>query len=125
MTVDRCPCCGRPPAVDLSNVPFALRIERMIHWVAARTDITPVMIKGPRRQVDIVRARWAVAWAARRAFGSSLSLLGRVLGHRDHATIFHGLRVAEDLRREHLPFRELSDALLAAFTPTETKEQVQ
>ncbi|KKC27458.1 hypothetical protein WP12_03325 [Sphingomonas sp. SRS2] len=82
-------------------------------------------MKSSLREIEHTRARWAIMWAARKSIGLSTPQIGRRLGGRDHTTVIHGLRRAEALRASHLPFRELTNALCAAFTTPATKEQFQ
>lgn len=109
---------------DLSERPIIGRIDQMVSWVSGRIGLSAREITGACRQVEHVRARFAIMWVARRATGLSTVTIGRRLGDRDHTTVINGLRSADRLRASHSEFRALTDALLEAFTPSETKEQI-
>lgn len=107
------------------------RVRAMVGFVSDRTGIPVAQINAPsgqawtRATVPQVRARFAVIWAARKVTDLSLRQISRHLGQRDYTTIRYGFRRAEELRPDDEAFRELTDALLAAFTPSKTKEHIQ
>jgi chromosomal replication initiation ATPase DnaA len=69
----------------------------------------------------MVRARFAVMWVARELFGFSTPVIGRSLGNRDHSTVLNGIKRAEELREDDDDFREITDGLIAIFTPKLTR----
>ncbi len=77
-----------PPSLDMRN-PIVKRAARII-------GCTMPQLKGPSRDGRLVRARWAVMYAMRQR-GKSLPQIGRDLGGRDHTTVIHGLKRAEEL----------------------------
>lgn len=76
-----------------------------VRRAAAVCDVLPSEIAGASRQTAIVRARWAVMVAMRRD-GRSLPQIGARL-HKDHTTIFHGLRRADELLATDAEFAAL------------------
>lgn len=72
-----------------------------------------------------VRARFAAIWLASRMVALNNSALGRVLGDRDHATIIHGLRRAEEMRADDPGFRVDTDAMLGALEAIERNGLLQ
>lgn len=93
------------------------RIANMIAVTATLFRTSTQMIVGPIRTRNVCRARNTVAWAAVQAFGVSTVLLGRELGGRDHSTIIHAIRRADELRRQDDRYRRITDLLLERFTP--------
>jgi chromosomal replication initiator protein len=78
------PSFYRPPVVD--------DIER-----AARAFGIPAAdIRGSARHFKICRARWAAMLLMRRR-GLSTTQIGNKIGKRDHTTVMHGLKRAEEL----------------------------
>jgi chromosomal replication initiation ATPase DnaA len=49
-------------------------------------------------------------------------VIGRALGNRDHTTVLNGLKRAEEWRESDRDFREITDGLIAVFTPKITEE---
>lgn len=60
-----------------------------------------------------VPMRLATAWVLRRRYPNlSAVQLGRLIG-RDHSTILHALKRAEDLREQDADYRALTDGLIS------------
>lgn len=93
------------------------RISNMTETAARLFDVTVAEIRGPARGGAVVRARFAVMWAARRVYGFSTPHLGRHLGGRDHTTVLNALIRVEQLRGADEEFRVQTDALVALFQP--------
>lgn len=90
-------------------------IAAIVDDAAHRLGLGVREIVAPYRDASCAHARFAVAWAARRAIEAcSLPRIGRALGGRDHTTILHALRRADALREADPDFRRLTDRLLAA-----------
>lgn len=71
----------------------------------------PDLIWGERSH-EIVRARFAVYWAARNGTRLSYSRIARIL-RRDHSTIQHGVKRAAAMRESDPAFKVITDALIA------------
>ncbi len=76
------------------------------------TNVSVREISGRSRHVHIVRARFAVVWAARKGLGKSAPEIGRLLDDRDHTSIIHAERAARDRRERDPEFRDLTDKLV-------------
>ncbi|MGE4321736.1 MAG: helix-turn-helix domain-containing protein [Sphingobium sp.] len=99
--------------------PGPLRIATIIAAVARETGVSQAAICGPRRELEHVRARAAVAWLARRLTSRSYPAIGMVLGGRDHSTIIAAERKAVALRVTDPAFRALTVRLLDHFRDLE------
>jgi chromosomal replication initiation ATPase DnaA len=93
------------------------RMGRMIEVAAITFNVSVGAMTGAIRSGPMVRARFAVMWAARQLYGYSTPVIGRALGNRDHSTVISGIKRAEELREKDQDFREITDGLIAAFTP--------
>ena len=65
--------------------------EEIIYRVAREHGIGPRDLRGPGRHRAVAWPRQQ-AMCELRAQGLSLPLIGRILGHRDHTTVIHGIR---------------------------------
>lgn len=63
--------------------------------ICSRQHIGMSAMKGPRGPLKIVRARHAAMYIARRLTPHSLTVIGRHFGNRDHSTVWHGYRRAQ------------------------------
>lgn len=70
---------------------FVDPVGTVLAAVAADADVTVAQLVGPSRRAPLVRARDRAAWILHRQ-GYSLSAVGRILGGRDHTTIFAAVR---------------------------------
>lgn len=61
-----------------------------------------------------VRARQAVCWAIKRYYGDAISfpIIGRALGGRDHSTVIHAIRTADEVRARDADYAAFCDLLL-------------
>jgi chromosomal replication initiation ATPase DnaA len=81
----------------------------MVELVERRTGISRGEILGPRRVLEVIKARhllWGLAYIC--APHLSVAQIGR-LSNRDHTTILHGFRKG----REHPLYEELKAELLS------------
>ena len=67
-----------------------LTVESIIKLVCKAENITREMMVGKSRQVKVIPARHMVYYLAVNLSGRSLPFIGRMIGGRDHTTIFHG-----------------------------------
>jgi hypothetical protein len=82
----------------------------VVQEVAALLDCTTAMVCGRRRTARIVRVRSVVAWALRNWLDLSYPEIGTVL-HRDHSTVIHAVRAADDMLWNDPELRADLDAL--------------
>lgn len=75
-------------------------------------DVPRDDLLGASRKVEIVEARFALAWATRQLTPWSLPTIGERLGGRDHTTVHHAVKQAERLRKSSARFRLLTDAMI-------------
>jgi chromosomal replication initiation ATPase DnaA len=99
------------------------KVWRIIEFAGVAFSVSEGAILGPTRAARIVRARDAVAWVAKEAFGTSSVDIGRALGERDHSTILTAQRRAEALRATDEGFRDATDRLLALVIPKKSQEE--
>lgn len=93
----------------------ATLLPSLIERAASAYCVRPTDVRSARRNTAAVRARWAVAWAAFRGTGYSYPRIARELGGRDHTTIMHGVKRADELRAQDPVFRALTDELLTTL----------
>lgn len=71
-------------------------------------------VLGKSRKAHIVDARFAAAWVARRRLRRhSYPEIGRLMGGRDHTSIMHAVRRADEVRALDPDYRAATDAVLA------------
>lgn len=70
--------------------------DRIMQAVADRYDLRPGDIAGQRRLKEIARARQVALFLGRRLTGHSLAALGGMVGGRDHSTVLHAIRSADE-----------------------------
>jgi chromosomal replication initiator protein len=76
----------------------------IVDAVASAHRLSREALIGKSRNMRLVRPRW-MAMRLLRDRGEKLEVIGALLGNRDHATVFWGLRRAADLMREDEDFR--------------------
>lgn len=67
-------------------------VADIIREVCDLTGISITELKSPRKTHNLVRARYYIAWRARKETSASFPQIGRYLGRRDHTTVLHGVR---------------------------------
>lgn len=70
--------------------------DRIMQAVADRYGLRPADIAGQRRLREMAHARQVALLLGRRLTGHSLAALGGMVGGRDHSTVLHAIRTAED-----------------------------
>jgi len=92
------------PSVDL--------IKRVVshHYQIALVDLVSA-----RRTKEIVEPRQVAMWLARSMTPSSLPVIGRKFGNRDHTTVLHAFNKIEHRRLSNPEFSDLLDALQATI----------
>lgn len=71
-------------------------IADCVHVASFATGIPVSSVLGRSRTAPVSRARQMAAWLARECTVASLPAIGRAL-NRDHTSILHSVRVAQDL----------------------------
>lgn len=84
---------------------YKVPIARVMGLVSQAFQVSPHEILSPRKNGYLLPARYAVYWLARHATVRSLPAIGRFL-NRDHSTITHGVRRAEELMARHPEYKE-------------------
>lgn len=75
-----------------------IRAKDVAETIAKRHRLTLADITGPCRRRSVARPRQIAMYAIRKLCPHmSLPMIGRVLGHRDHTTVLHGVRKLEEL----------------------------
>jgi chromosomal replication initiator protein len=67
-----------------------ISLAAIIAIVADATNISADEMRGPRGKIAVVQARHLVFFCARKYSVLSYRQIGRLMGHRDHATVIHG-----------------------------------
>lgn len=84
-----------PPA------PARTPLDVMFKYVADHYQVTPAELRGRRRHTSLVNGRSVIAKILRER-GHSYPAIARMIGKRDHTTIFHLLNTY-DVRAKHNP----------------------
>lgn len=104
----------------INGVPSHARADITVldvaQWVSFQTGMAVNEIVGPRRLEPVARARFAVYWISVYALQLSLPQIGRKLSRRDHTTVLHGCRRANEFREKDPAFRMMTDKGLRHFT---------
>jgi chromosomal replication initiator protein len=79
--------------------------------VAKYLSVTTPQLRGPSRRSHVVRARGVAMLLARTLTGTSLKMVGKYFGHRDHTTVLHACRKTESLRHTDPAISKAMDEL--------------
>lgn len=101
------------------------QMGRIIEFAGVAFSVADGAILGATRSERVCRARFAIAWVAREAFGLSSTVIGRSLGDRDHSTILSAQRRAQEMRAADDEYRDITDRLLAMLTPKKQSEEAE
>ncbi|MDP3987612.1 MAG: chromosomal replication initiator protein DnaA [Candidatus Levybacteria bacterium] len=71
--------------------------DEAINAVCSFYDIKPTLLKGPKRNASLVRARQVAMYLLKKEFKLTLFEIGNILGGRDHTTIMYGVEKVEKL----------------------------
>lgn len=74
-----------------------LHPDELIEMVCKFYDIKPTVIKGPKRDASIVKARQIAMYLLKKELDLTFVEIGNVLGGRDHTTVMHGVDKMEHL----------------------------
>ena len=74
-----------------------LHAEDIVKAVCAFFQVKPTLLKGPRRDASLVRARQVCMYLLKGELGMTYVEIGNLLGGRDHTTIMHGVEKMESL----------------------------
>lgn len=85
--------------------------DRILEEVSRHLGLRPADIAGKRQQRGVARARQLSLLLGRRLTGHSLTVLGAMVGGRDHSTVLYGIRQAETRLRTEPAFARLVDLL--------------
>lgn len=96
-------------------VPQGQAIANVVDLVGWYMGVSPRDICGPGRARAFFRPRAAVCWLAIELKLGSTTVIGQVLGRRDHSTIINARRQAEQFRATDPAFRRLTDRLRDHF----------
>lgn len=72
-------------------------ISDLVRIVCAISGFNSNAIRSERRDGAVVRARQMTFWLARRFTTTSMPIIGRNIGGRDHTTVLHGARRVEQV----------------------------
>ncbi|SFD72653.1 dnaA protein helix-turn-helix [Bosea sp. CRIB-10] len=94
--------------------------DMIVQAVGAVAGVSRHEIMAAGRTTDErAHLRFACWWLADKMTALGLTTIGRLSGDRDHSTIVHGLRRAEELRASSESFRLSTDALLGTLQALE------
>jgi Bacterial dnaA protein helix-turn-helix len=104
--------------VDEINPPHPLKlsIEEIQNAVERHCKVGHIELISARRTADVVRPRQIAMFLARRLTASSLPVIGRKFGDRDHTTVLHAVRKIEALRSRDKILAGDLDAIARALT---------
>ena len=84
------------------------RPDDVIKNICSFYNIKPTLIKGPKRDAHLVKARQIIMFVLKKNLSLSYAEIGNILGGRDHTTIMHGVEKIEGL----LPNKIFSEEIL-------------
>lgn len=84
------------------------RPDDIIKNICSFYDIKPTLIKGPKRNARLVKARQITMFILKKDLDLSFAEIGNILGGRDHTTIMYGVTKIEGL----LPNKSFSEEIL-------------
>lgn len=87
-------------------------IADLVERVSQEMKVPAAAIVGESRVRYHAHARFAVMWLARKGYGRSSVVIGKALGNRDHSTVLHGIRRAQEMRCRNMDFRRVTSGLL-------------
>ena len=73
------------------------RPDEVIENICSFYNIKETLIKGPKRDARLVKARQIAMYMLKNDLSLSLVEIGNILGGRDHTTVMHGVRKIEGL----------------------------
>lgn len=73
------------------------RPDDVIKNICSFYEIKPTLIKGPKRNARLVKARQITMFILKKDLSLSFAEIGNILGGRDHTTIMHGVTKIESL----------------------------
>jgi hypothetical protein len=110
-----------PPPPPPEHKPRWLQI---VDAVALECGVSRSHILGTYRRARIVRARHLAMYVVEETSPQiSLPVLGRLFGGRDHTTVLHAIRKAEQRRKTEPEFDRLAAAMLARFPELERERE--
>lgn len=71
--------------------------DDVIKKVCFYYNIKPTLVKGPKREAYLVKARQIAMFLLKKDLGLTLVEIGNVLGGRDHTTVMHGIEKLEKI----------------------------
>lgn len=74
-----------------------IHADDVIKSVCDYYHVKPTLLKGPKRDASIVKARQVCMYLLKHELGLTLAEIGNLLGGRDHTTIIHGVDKIEEL----------------------------
>ncbi len=74
-----------------------LYADDVITAVCEHFNVKPTLLKGPKRDASIVKARQITMYLLKEELGLTLVEIGNILGGRDHTTVMHGVEKMEGL----------------------------
>jgi len=74
-----------------------LHAEDIVKAVCVFFQVKPTLLKGPKRDASLVRARQVCMYLLKSELGMTYVEIGNLLGGRDHTTIMHGVEKMESL----------------------------
>lgn len=83
-----------------------LHVEDVIKHVCSFYNIKPTLLKGPKRDASLVKARQITMFLLKTELGLTFVEIGNILGGRDHTTIMHGVNKIERLKLDRTPVSE-------------------
>jgi chromosomal replication initiation ATPase DnaA len=87
------------------------KLSEIIESVCDYYNVTVIQITGAQRARHITIARMVTYFLARKLTGMSLSQVGKLLGDRDHTTIWHGAQRVQILSKVDEVLRDDLDVL--------------
>jgi chromosomal replication initiator protein len=111
-----CRFCGKPLSVDIAQevlkemvkeVESRITLELIQRKVSEYFNVTPEVLRSPRRQQSILYPRQVAMYLCRTLTDASLPEIGQAFGGRDHSTVMHavdkiGREIAQDTHKKRV-----------------------
>jgi chromosomal replication initiator protein len=90
------------------------KYHRMVSAVCSTFGVRPAHLTSPLRTRKIARPRQIIMYLATTDLGLSTTVVGRLLGGRDHTTVIHGRRTIAGLIETNSVMRDRVEKIRAA-----------
>lgn len=106
------------PAINADaslSAPAKLTARKIIAEVCKAWDVRNSYLASPSHERRACAPRFAVYWLLKTRLELSTTVIGRLMGKRDHTTVIHGVRRARTFYAHDPDWRQKYDSVVAAL----------